>query len=98
MTVRAKSKRRLSLLIVAGLGLFAASATGTAAISAFAADHHDDQHGNDYRNGRGRGDGGCCWTGGYYSAPPVVYAPYYAPPPVVYGPGVYLPGVNINIR
>lgn len=53
---------------------------------------------------RGRRD----WDGGYYRRPPVVYNNGYGyghgygyyPPPVVYGPsvGVYLPGVNLNIR
>jgi hypothetical protein len=44
------------------------------------------------------------YNGGYYRAPPVVYAPSYGyvPPPVVYAPspgiGIHLPGLGINIR
>jgi len=73
---------------------------------AFAATASAAEYRGNYRGGYyGPGYSGCCWNGGYYVAPPVVYgspyygAPYYAPPPVVYGPGVgiALPGVNINI-
>jgi hypothetical protein len=88
-----QSKRRLPAKVAAGLAISAFFALGTFAMAASAEEYRDGHR--DYRDDR-RGD--CCWTGGYYSAPPVVYAPYYAPPPVVYGPGVYLPGINIHIR
>ncbi len=88
-----KSKRRLPAKFAAGLAISALLALGTFAVPASADEHRDDRRG---RHDRGHGD--CCWSGGYYAAPPVVYAPYYAPPPVVYGPGIYLPGININIR
>jgi hypothetical protein len=91
--IDAQSKRRLPAKLAAGIAISAFIALGTFATAASADDHRGDRRG-DYRDGRG----GCCWSGGYYSEPPVVYAPYYAPPPVVYGPGVYLPGINIHIR
>jgi hypothetical protein len=87
------SKRRLPATLAAGLAFSALLALGAFAVPA-SADYH---HGDD-RRGYDRGHGDCCWGGGYYAAPPVVYAPYYAPPPVVYGPGLYLPGINIHIR
>ncbi|MGA2089127.1 MAG: hypothetical protein ABSG66_09430 [Stellaceae bacterium] len=89
-----KSKRRLPAKLAAGLAISALLVLGTFVASASADDHRGDR--GDYRGDRGHGS--CCYGGGYYAAPPVVYAPYYAPPPVVYGPGVYLPGLNINIR
>jgi hypothetical protein len=85
------SKRRLPAKFAAGIAFSALLALGAFAVPASADYHHDGYHG-------GYDRGGCCWGGGYYAAPPVVYAPYYAPPPVVYGPGVYLPGINIHIR
>jgi hypothetical protein len=94
--IDAQLKRRLPAKFAAGIAISAFLALGTFAIAANADEHRDDRHGGDYRDGRGRP--GCCWTGGYYSAPPVVYAPAYYPPPVVYGPGIYLPGINIRIR
>jgi hypothetical protein len=88
-----KSKRHLSLKLAAGLAISAVLVLGTVATSASAEGRRDDHRGGDHRGYRG--DSG--WTGGYYSAPPVVYAPapYYGPPPVVYGPGI---GINIGIR
>ena len=103
-TIDAKSNRRLPAKLASGLaisallGLFVA---GAFAATASAAEYRGGYHGGYYAPGYS----GCCWNGGYYAAPPVVYgspyygAPYYAPPPVVYGPGIgiALPGVNINI-
>lgn len=104
-----------------GRALAAALLLGTLSSVASAQNHrNDNQHRNqpgldrrgwdhrgwDNRNYDHRGDGR--WSGGYYSPPPVVYAPpraiygrpYYAPPPVVYDPGIgiYLPGLNLNFR
>lgn len=91
-----QSKRRLSAKLAAGLALSVFFALGTLAVPASAQGRRDDHRGD-----RGHGN----WGGGYYPAPPVVYAapqyaPYYAPPPVVYAPGIgiSLPGVNIGIR
>ncbi len=95
-----KSKRHLSAKLAAGLAISAFLVLGTFVASANAQPHRGDHHrGGDHRGDRGHGD----WGGGYYPAPPVVYAapsPYYYPPPVVYGPaiGIYLPGVSILIR
>jgi len=93
--IDAKSKRRLPAKLAAGLAISALLVLGTFVASASADEHRGDR--GDYRSGD-RGHYSCCYGGGYYAAPPVVYAPYYAPPPVVYGPGLYLPGLNINIR
>jgi hypothetical protein len=92
--IETKSKRRLPAKLAAGLAISALFVLGTFVASASADDHRGGR--GDYRGDRGHGS--CCYGGGYYAAPPVVYAPYYAPPPVVYGPGLYLPGLNINIR
>jgi hypothetical protein len=89
-----KSTRRLPAKLAAGLAISALLVVGAFVASAGADEHRGDR--GDYRGDRGHYS--CCYGGGYYAAPPVVYAPYYAPPPVVYGPGVYLPGLNINIR
>ncbi len=93
-----KSKRRPSAKAVAGVTLAALLALGTFAGPASArwADRGDRR--SDNRNQS--------WTGGYYPAPPVVYAaPYaggygYYPPPVVYAPGIgiNLGAVSIGIR
>ena len=94
-----KSKRRLPAKLAAGLAISALLVLGMFVASASADEYRGDR--GDYRGGDRGGDRGhhsCCYGGGYYAAPPVVYAPYYAPPPVVYGPGIYLPGLNINIR
>jgi hypothetical protein len=93
--IDAQSKRRLPAKLAAGIAIVAFLALGTFAITANA---RDDRRGGDYRDYHERG--GCCWTGGYYSEPPVVYAPAYYPPPVVYGPavGISLPGINIGIH
>jgi hypothetical protein len=94
-----KSNRRLPAKLAVGLAISAFLVLGTF-VSASAADQRGggDRGRADYRGGD-RGRGSCCYGGGYYAAPPVVYAPYYAPPPVVYGPGIgiALPGININI-
>ncbi len=90
-------KRRLSVMLGAGLAISAILAVGSFATPASA---DWDGYNRHYHHN---------WNGGYYRAPPVVYgspyrngyygSPYYAPP-VVYGPGfgVSLPGVNIGIR
>jgi hypothetical protein len=95
-----KSKRRLPAKLAAGLAISALLVLGAFVASSGAAEHRGggDRGHADYRGGD-RGRGSCCWGGGYYAAPPVVYAPYYAPPPVIYGPGIgiALPGININI-
>ncbi len=88
-------ERRLSTKRMAGVAISAFIILGTFVASASAQERYrGGDRGGDHRGARvyaGRG-------GGYYRAPPVVYAPYYAPPPVVYGPtfGV-VPGLNINI-
>jgi len=85
------SKRRLPTTLAAGLALATLLAVGAGV--ARADDHRHWDHDRHYDHH---------WTGGYYRAPPVVYAApgYYAPPPVVYGPGIgiTLPGINLNIR
>jgi len=94
-----KSKRRLSAKLVAGLAIAAVLALGAGIGSARAEDrdHHDDYRRGHYEHHEAH------WNGGYYRAPPVVYADpgyYRAPPPVYYGSGVgiSLPGVNFNFR
>ncbi len=110
--IEAKSKRRLSARLAAGLAISAFLVLGTVVASASTAAQERRHtgyssyrgHGGVYRGGRG-----------YYAAPPVVYgspyygtpyygspyygAPYYYPPPVVYGPaiGIGLPGIGISI-
>lgn len=93
-----KSKRALSIKLVAGLAFSAFLVLGTSIGSANAQPRQDqrrDEHRDEHRDrGWDRGHG-------YYAGPPVVYgAPYYAPPPVVYGPaiGVTLPGISIGIQ
>ena len=96
-----KSKRRLPAKVAAGVAISVIFALGTFAGPASArwADRGDQR--NDHRTD----DRGGGWTGGYYAAPPVVYAAPvggygYYPPPVVYGPaiGITLPGISIGIR
>jgi len=83
--IDAPSSPRSKHALVVGLALAAVLALSSFATAARADDH--------WRHDRGWHHG---WTGGYYSAPPVVYgAPGYYPPPVVYGPGI---GINIGIR
>jgi len=93
--IDARSKRRVSARLAAGVAISALLVLGT-----FAAPAGADEHRGGDRDHRGdRGHEG--WNRGYSSPPPVVYGtPYYAPPPVVYGPavGIYLPGVNIGIQ
>jgi len=104
-----KSNHRLSAKLAAGLAISAFLVLGTFVASAGAQDRRGGDHrggherGGGHRGGHERGYGGNRdWRGGgYYPAPPVVYGtPYDYPPPVVYGPGigVYLPGINIEIR
>jgi len=105
-----KSKRYLSAKLAAGLAISAFLVLGNFVASANAQEHRDDQRSGDGPGDRGhrdrephdRGHGDRYWDGDYYRAPPVVYSTpyYYPPPPVVYGPaiGVYLPGINIEIR
>jgi hypothetical protein len=93
-------KRRLSAKLAAGIAFSTLLVLGTFVATASAQPHRDDHRGGDHRDDRGRGDRG---GGGYYPAPPVVYAaPYPAPyyPPVVYGPavGIYMPGIAIGIQ
>jgi hypothetical protein len=75
--------KRLSLLAFASaivLASFAASAHGDR--RGWHHDHDRDRHWG-WHHDRGY------YSGGYYAAPPVVYAsPAYAPPPVVYSPGI----------
>jgi hypothetical protein len=94
------SKRRLSAKLAAGLAISVLLFLGAGIGTARADDDHRGRGGwerqeNHHENGH--------WTGGYYRAPPVVYAApgYYAPPPAVYygsGIGVTLPGINLNFR
>jgi hypothetical protein len=88
-------KIRRSATFAAGFALATILAVGTLSGPAGADDyHHDNGHRRD-RDHHGRG-----WDH-HYSAPPVVYAtPYYEPPVVYREPrvGVYLPGLNINLR
>ena len=96
-TIDTKSNRHLSAKLVAGLAISAFLVLGTFVASAGAEDRRDDHRGGDYRGNHGHYGP----SGGYYTAPPVVYgAPAYYPPPVVYGPGIgiSLPGINIGIR
>jgi len=103
--VDAKSKRRLSAKLAAGLALAAVLVLGTFVASASAQPRRDEHRGGERRGGEYHGGGRPGWGGGYYPAPPVIYgAPYYPapyyPPPVVYGPaiGIYMPGVAIGIQ
>jgi len=92
----AKSKRRFSAALVAGVVLSATIAVTAFPGSAVAADHRGGGRGGGGHRGGGGYRGGGGWGGGYYAAPPVVYgSPYYAPPPVVFGAPF---GLNINIR
>jgi hypothetical protein len=99
------SERRLPGKFATGLALSAFLVLGGLIASASAQPYHNDQHHNDQHhndqhgggyNGGGRPGGG---GGGYYPAPPVVYATPYYPPPVVYGPaiGIYVPSVIIGV-
>jgi hypothetical protein len=77
--------------LVAGVVVSAVVAFGMTAGSAQARwERHDEHAGRDWHHG---------WSGGYWSAPPVVYgSPYsygYYPPA---GVGINLPGVSIGIR
>jgi hypothetical protein len=81
--------------LAVGIAVVAAMAFGTMSGMASARDHRD------YRGHWDRGRGYGQWNGGYYSEPPVVYAPpYYYEPPMVYGPGIgiYTPGLSVHIR
>jgi hypothetical protein len=71
--------------------------TAALAFGAMTGMAHADGHWGHRGHDRGRGQ----WTGGYYSEPPVVYAPpYYYEPPMIYGPGIgiYTPGLSVNIH
>ncbi|HYM74309.1 MAG TPA: hypothetical protein VET89_15100 [Stellaceae bacterium] len=91
---KADPKRGWSLRLGAGVAISAALVLAVSAAPASARWDHRDDH-DHWRHG---------WSGGYYTAPPVVYGnPYaygYYPPPVAYGPsvGINLPGVSIGIR
>src|SRR5580704_7184385 len=87
--INAKSRRRFSAKLAAGLALSAMLSLGAFAIPAYADGDGDNNHREHRHN----------WNGGYYAAPPVVYgSPYgqsyygdpypYYPPPVIYGPSV----------
>jgi hypothetical protein len=96
-----KPKRHLSAKLVTGLAIAAVLALGAGIGSARADDRDRDRH-DDYQRGHYEHHE-AHWNGGYYRAPPVVYAEpgyYRAPPPVYYGSGVgiSLPGVNFNFR
>jgi hypothetical protein len=83
---------RRSATFAAGLALVTIVALGTMVVPASADDHRGERHDRGHHEWR---------RDHYYSAPPVVYAaPYYEPPVVYREPrvGVYLPGVNINLR
>ena len=85
-----KRGRRLSGRLAAGLAISAFLTLGMLVAPASADDHRGDRRGGDHRDDHRGG-----WGGGYYAAPPVVYAaPYYAPP-VVYSPGI---NIGIGIR
>jgi hypothetical protein len=94
-----KSKHRPPVKLIAGLAIASLLLVGTYVASAGAEERHGDQRGGQHHDNRGHdGDRG----GGYYGAPPVVYANpgYYAAPPVVYSPGVavVMPGISIGIQ
>jgi len=97
-----RSKRALSARRAIGLAVSAFLLLGAFAGAASAKDHRDgdrrgEHRGDDHRGARGYYG----YSGGYYSAPPVVYgSPYGYPPPVVYGPsiGINLPGISVGIR
>jgi hypothetical protein len=94
-----KAKRSPPAKLIAGLAIASALLFGTFVVTANADERHGDHRGGERHDNRGHGgDRG----GGYYGAPPVVYANpgYYAAPPVVYSPGVAiaLPGVSIGIQ
>jgi hypothetical protein len=87
----ARSNRRLPAKPVAGLAFLL---LGTLVVTAGAEERDDAHRGGERHDNRGHG-------GGYYAAPPVVYAnPGYYPPPVVYGPavGIAPPGLRIGIQ
>jgi hypothetical protein len=95
-TIDASSKPRSTTALAVGLALSAIIALGSFAGSVRAEERDHDRGHEDRGHDRDHG-----WTGGYYSAPPVIYgAPGYYPPPVVYGPsvGISVPGVSIGIR
>ena len=87
------NKARAARLAV-GVAVAAVVAFGMTAGPAQARWGDRDDHRDNYRGGYHHG-----WSGGYWSAPPVVYGdPYsygYYPPP---GVGIRLPGLSIGIR
>ena len=101
-----QSKRRLSARLATGVALSLCMVFGAFVSTASADDDHHDRgehRGWDHRGERSRSG----WSGGYYTAPPVVYGSPYGyrygygyPPPVVYGPsvGISVPGLSIGIR
>lgn len=96
------SKRRLSAKLAAGLAISVLLIFGAGIGTARADDDRDHRGRGGWERQENHHEHGQ-WTGGYYRAPPVVYAPpsYYAPPPAVYygsGIGVTLPGINLNFR
>jgi hypothetical protein len=94
--INATAQSWLSARLVASLAISGILTAGAFVGSASAQRQDDHRGGWAHRDDRGRGN----WGGGYYAAPPVVYAAPAYPPPVVYAPGIAvgLPGINVIVR